>query len=480
MSVFHGDWNENPKEFLDLYLQCTAAGGDNFRARQFINYLGVYSDAEDWFDELPQEEKRDWVAIEVSFRKRWLKEEILSIKEKVTTENEPQVPQPTSTLLPASPSASTVTTSTQTDTTTSKQPKINPCAGVATTQSPMPSGNRNSTKKDSTSEISETIIVFSPSTTSVTVYGSPGLSTTTTVLETRSSMPDFTQKHEKHENSSNSSTTTLKPSSPSIIEHINDVTQAHASLHTSNDAVLNPTTLSTGASSLQDLQSTASTGHEKSVFQRAVFKSQVPMESLAPTTIVSALKTRSASTGFAENYQKVEKSPVFAQKVPEPIVLGHSKCADNIDTHPGPTTIIPNLETHSELTGFVKNFQKVKKSPIFAQKAPEPIVSGHSKRADDIYTAQAPTIVILDLATHSETARFTQKQPKTRKSSILGHFDWAINTDSLATPLILPTKHPCDLSSLSSDEFILLILVLNIQLAITHPCFIGYSTISIF
>ena len=87
MSTFHGDWNEDPKEFLNSYLQCTATGGDNFRARQFINYLGVDSDAEDWFDELPKEEKKDWVAIELSFRKRWLKEEVLSIKETVTTEN---------------------------------------------------------------------------------------------------------------------------------------------------------------------------------------------------------------------------------------------------------------------------------------------------------------------------------------------------------------------------------------------------------
>ena len=93
MSVFHGNWDEDPKEFLNSYLQCTAAQGDNFRARQFINYLGVYtsSDADDWFEELPQEEKKDWVAIELSFRKRWLKEEVLSIKETVTIENEPQV-----------------------------------------------------------------------------------------------------------------------------------------------------------------------------------------------------------------------------------------------------------------------------------------------------------------------------------------------------------------------------------------------------
>ena len=91
MSVFHGNWNEDPKEFLNSYLQCTAAGGDSFRAQQFINYLGVYSDADEWYDELPHEEKEDWTAIECSFRKIWLKEEVPSIKETVTIENEPQV-----------------------------------------------------------------------------------------------------------------------------------------------------------------------------------------------------------------------------------------------------------------------------------------------------------------------------------------------------------------------------------------------------
>jgi hypothetical protein len=89
MSVFHGNWNECPKEFLTTYLQCTAASGDSFKAQQFINYLGVGSDADDWFDELSQEEKKDWVAIEHSFHKRWLNEEVISIKETVTTENEP-------------------------------------------------------------------------------------------------------------------------------------------------------------------------------------------------------------------------------------------------------------------------------------------------------------------------------------------------------------------------------------------------------
>ena len=86
MSVFHGDWNEDPKEFLNSYLQCTAAGDDRFKARQFINYLGAGS------EELLQEERKDCEAIECLFRRRWLKEEVIvSIKEISTTKNVTQI-----------------------------------------------------------------------------------------------------------------------------------------------------------------------------------------------------------------------------------------------------------------------------------------------------------------------------------------------------------------------------------------------------
>ena len=70
MSIFHGDWNGDPKEFLNSYLQCTATTDNNFKAQHFINYLGADSDAEEWFDELRQEEKKDWVAIELLFRRK--------------------------------------------------------------------------------------------------------------------------------------------------------------------------------------------------------------------------------------------------------------------------------------------------------------------------------------------------------------------------------------------------------------------------
>ena len=99
MSVFHGNWNEDLKDFLNSYLQDTANTDSNFKAWHFINYLGANSDADEWFDKLPKEEKKDWAAIELSFHKRWLKEEVLSINKTATIANEPKpaFTQPTST-----------------------------------------------------------------------------------------------------------------------------------------------------------------------------------------------------------------------------------------------------------------------------------------------------------------------------------------------------------------------------------------------
>ena len=89
----------------------------------------MYSDAEDWFNELSQEEKKDWVAIELSFHKRWL-EEVLSIKDTVTTKKEPH-PSPTSTL---------------TTGTTSHSLRIGHPTCADTSQSPAPIGDGKNSK----------------------------------------------------------------------------------------------------------------------------------------------------------------------------------------------------------------------------------------------------------------------------------------------------------------------------------------------
>ena len=70
-SVFHGNRNEDPRKFLASYLRCTAATSNDFKARHFINYLGAGSEADDWYDELPQDEKNDLAAIELAFRKHY-------------------------------------------------------------------------------------------------------------------------------------------------------------------------------------------------------------------------------------------------------------------------------------------------------------------------------------------------------------------------------------------------------------------------
>ena len=166
MSVFHGNWNEDPKEFLNSYLQCTAAGGASFRARQFINYLGVYSDADEWYDELPHEEKEDWAAIECSFRKRWLKEEVPSIKETVTIENEPQVSLHSPKIIqnhvsmPHTPSNTSTTSPSMTSCVSTKSKTT-----VAMSQMPPPLGNgkklENNQFKRNYCENSSVVPIFS-------------------------------------------------------------------------------------------------------------------------------------------------------------------------------------------------------------------------------------------------------------------------------------------------------------------------------
>ena len=431
MSVFHGNWNEDPREFLTLYLQHTAASDDDFKARQFINYLGAGSEADDWFDELSLEERKDWVAIECSFGKRWLKEEVLSIKETVTTENEPQ---PTSTLAPFTSPDSTTALATQTETTASRNLKLDHTTCAPLSQSPAPFENgRKIMKIGITSEICNTLPCntnFSLPTSSTTVSNLSSPSTMATVLETRSTLADLTPKQQKVEKSTISGQTTLQTLAHSSIGHTNNVPEVYASPPTHNHAVLEPSAFSSTASSSQSYQPSASSGHEKSTPLRAVFVSQPPTGLPAPTTIVSALETRSASTGFTENNQKIEISPIFTQNHLEAIILGYSKCADNIDSPLTPTTIITALEICSALGGFTEKHQKVEKpTTIYIPKGPKPA------------------------------------EPLTPTSS------------GLHTPSIAPTKHPCNLSEDDNVYFIsthLSDLFLMISLVMISVSFISF------
>jgi hypothetical protein len=161
---------------------------------------------------------------------------------------------------------------------------------------------------------------------------------------------------------------------------------------------------------------------------------------------------------FAKIHHKVEKPAIFTQNTPEPIVLGHSKCTDDVNAPPAPTSVATDLKTPSETTGFIKNHQKVEKSPILTQKDSSALVSGVIKLKDDDGLPTEPTIIVPALETHSTTAVFTkniEKSPiltqKTSKSLVSDCLNWADDSESLHSPSTAPTKQPRDLSGLRSS-----------------------------
>jgi hypothetical protein len=234
-------------------------------------------------------------------------------------------------------------------------------------------------------------------------YLSPALPIITTALVTRSTTANIAQKHENDENSAISSQTTPKTSSLSIIKPTNDIIRVHANPLTPNDIIFQPPTFPTSASSPQP---PASTGHEKSAPLRAVFKSQPHMESLVPTSIATASKTRSETAGFTKNHQKIELSPIFTQNTQEPRVFSDLKLEDDVDSPLAPTTIIEDLKTRPTSAVFTQNDQK---SSIFTQKPPE--------------------------------------------SRVLKRFNWSEDAAELPTLSMDPTKQLRDLSSLRSSTF---------------------------
>ena len=86
---FSGEWDEfeDPKLFSGWFLECTGTMDDETKAHHFIYYLQADSNAEEWFEDLLEEKKGSWVRIERLFCEEWLKEEGISIKKSVTSEN---------------------------------------------------------------------------------------------------------------------------------------------------------------------------------------------------------------------------------------------------------------------------------------------------------------------------------------------------------------------------------------------------------
>jgi hypothetical protein len=250
----------------------------------------------------------------------------------------------------------------------------------------------STTKATSTGEISQNLAIFSSPMPSVNVSNLITPSTTITALETRSTMASFIENHQKLEKSVIFNQVTTKSPSPDAVGHTNDPTEDCASPATHNDLILQPPPPFPSASSSQSSAAASSILHEKSVPLSAVFESQAPTVSTAPTSIVTALKTRSKLFDFVINHQKTEMSPIFTQKAMDPIVSDNSKRTNDVDTPPALATIIPASETPSATAGFMKNHQNIENSPVFSQKILEPLVTKHFSWADDTYVSHTTPI----------------------------------------------------------------------------------------
>jgi hypothetical protein len=192
---------------------------------------------------------------------------------------------------------------------------------------------------DCTSEISMDFTRFSSSTPSVVVSNSGPHSTTIETHESRSKLAGFGHNHQKIEKSLIFTQNPPISLPPSVLGPANDVTRVHASQTTPNEAVLRPSTLFTGASSPEDSHPLAVTKHPKNERFGADFESQPSTEHLAPTCIVTGLKTRSAPTDFTKNGQKVEKPLIFNPEPPKSSVSERFSWADDADRLPTPSIV---------------------------------------------------------------------------------------------------------------------------------------------
>ena len=69
---FHGDKDdENPEDFLCSFFRRMGTANSDTKKQQFKYFLQADSAADEWFDELQQNEKKDWDAIETAFNNHW-------------------------------------------------------------------------------------------------------------------------------------------------------------------------------------------------------------------------------------------------------------------------------------------------------------------------------------------------------------------------------------------------------------------------
>lgn len=72
VAPFHGDKeDENPEDFLRSFFRRMGNATDDAKKQQFPNFLQADSIADEWFEDLKPNEKKDWETIAAAFRKRW-------------------------------------------------------------------------------------------------------------------------------------------------------------------------------------------------------------------------------------------------------------------------------------------------------------------------------------------------------------------------------------------------------------------------
>jgi hypothetical protein len=72
IAPFHGDKeDESPEDFIRAYYRRMGDKSDDFKKAQFPYYLQADSVADEWFEDLDDEDKKSWALIENAFVARW-------------------------------------------------------------------------------------------------------------------------------------------------------------------------------------------------------------------------------------------------------------------------------------------------------------------------------------------------------------------------------------------------------------------------
>ena len=86
---FHGDKeDENPEDFLRSFFRRMGLASEDTMTRQFCYFLQADSVADEWFDALPQVDKKIWDMIETAFNTRWPRKKAVK---KTTEEYEEEI-----------------------------------------------------------------------------------------------------------------------------------------------------------------------------------------------------------------------------------------------------------------------------------------------------------------------------------------------------------------------------------------------------